>query len=130
MKIEQYLDQMLQKNIFVVIKKHSIAANVFNFIIAAASGTCAIMSFNEENISWLSVVGMSLICLIYAANFFFGIDHLQMVIPNANKPLKLYKIDDVFFVGCSMEEAQLFALLNKKQDFFIEEFETSVYTFE
>lgn len=131
MKIEKYLDEMLQKNVFVVIKKHSIAANVFNFTIAAACGACAIFNyFSNENFSWITFATMLVLCIIYAANFLFGVDHLQLIVPAAGKPMKLYKIDDVFFVGCSMEEAQLFATLNKKQDFLIEEFENSVYIFE
>lgn len=130
MHIEKYLDKMLQKNIFVVIKKHSKAASAFNFVVASVAGLCAVMHFFQEPFVWFAFLGMTLICLIYAANFLFGVDHLQMVVPNAGKPLKLYKIDDVYFVGYSRHEAQLFATLQNKHNSFIEEFENSVYTFE
>lgn len=130
MKIEKQLNELLQKNVFVVIKKHSAAATVFNFAIMLVAGICAIKAYFAEPFSLLFFVGMLVISIIYAAHLLFGIDHLQLIIPTAGKPLKLYKIDDVFFVGCSMEEAQLFAAITNKTEVFIEEFENSVYTFE
>lgn len=130
MHIEKYLDKMIQKNIFLVTEQHSKAASTFNFVVASVAGLCAVMHFFHDPFVWFAFLGMALICLIYATNFLFGVDHLQMVIPNAGEPLKLYKIDDVYFVGCSKHEAQLFAALQNKQNIFIEEFENSVYTFE
>ena len=130
MKIEKLLNELLQKNVFVVIKKHSLAASLFNFIIMLITGFCAIKAYFAEPFSQMFFAGMITISIIYAYNLVCGIDHLQLVIPKAGKPLKLYKVGDAFFVGCSMEEAQLFAALANKQEVFIEEFENSVYTFE
>lgn len=130
MKIEKQLNELLQKNVFVIVKKHSLAATVFDFAIMVIAGFCAIQSYSAEPFSLAFFVGMLIICIIHACHLLRGLDHLQLIIPNAGKPLKLFKVGDVYFVGCSMEEAQLFAAITNKTEVFIEEFENSVYTFE
>ena len=129
MQIEKLILQNIQQKIFFVTKKQSAAASIFNFGVAAATGLLAIMCYNEQ-IAWQYIAGFTLCSIIYATHFFFGTDYLQLYMPCVNAPLKLYKIDDVFFVGYSIEEAQLFAALANKQDSFVEEFENPVYTFE
>ena len=130
MQLENYLNKMIQNNVFAVVKKHSKTASAFKFTIAVTAGACALLSYYREPFEWCNLLIASLICIIYAADFLFGIDHLQLVVPDAGEPLKLFRIGDDYFVGSSLEEANLFAALQNKHNIFIEEFENSVYIFE
>lgn len=129
MKTETYIDNMLQKKIFYVAKKHNLAIKSFNLFIATVAGFCALDLWFAQSFNWGYFAAMCIICMIYCMNFFFSIDYLQLLIPTTDATLKLYKIGDEYFVGCSMHEAQLFANLQNKDDFVVEELENKVYMF-
>jgi len=110
MQLTKQVENSIYKNKAFIIEQRTLWHSCSNFALFAAIGICAVLQYQMGNY-WFALVG-ALLAVATGYDFYSGKSYYALQFPKDAKPRMLFKIKDIYFVGGSLEEAQLFATLH------------------